>query len=480
MFWSRELRGWSEKIKRCAGGLWTSRRGSVAIYAAMLSMVGLGAGVVAVDFGRLVVLRGQMQDRADAGALAAARQLDKLAGAIDRASEVAQSAMTQRSAIPGSATELAVSSLTFYSSYTAGGSQIETVDDAEAAYVLVELRGQSVIMMFQPVLELVSQVAGRGTVELEAQAVAGVDPFVCRAPPLMMCDFSEADAAADVMASAAVGKQIKLVAKGGGNFAPGNFGFLSTPEGSNAAGVIEDAMASEDEDQCYGQTVDTAPGGMVGPAGNGVNVRFDELSNPKPETTTPAANIISYPNDSDIEDAGVLIGNGSWDPEGYWDGRDHDAAWNATDLFAAVGAAATRYQVYLYELGESFAVNGPLTVYPIGGALAAGYTTITPAAADIPSDAVNPDDNDLDDVPADNLPASGEANRRVMTVTVLQCVALELNGNESDVPTDGLYVNVFLTEEVANPASPELYGEIIGPLTFSNSDNYFGNVRLFD
>ena len=56
-----------------AAGFWSDCRGGVAIYAVLLTMIGMGAGVVAVDFGRLVVLRGQMQDRADAGALAAAR-----------------------------------------------------------------------------------------------------------------------------------------------------------------------------------------------------------------------------------------------------------------------------------------------------------------------------------------------------------------------------------------------------------------------
>ena len=47
-------------------------QGSISAYSAILAVLGIGGAALAVDFGRAAVLRTQMQDRADAGAMAAA------------------------------------------------------------------------------------------------------------------------------------------------------------------------------------------------------------------------------------------------------------------------------------------------------------------------------------------------------------------------------------------------------------------------
>ena len=65
-------------------------RGSISVYTAILAVLGIGGAALAVDFGRAALLRTQMQDRADAGAMAAAVYLDFKPGAMVRAEDVAR------------------------------------------------------------------------------------------------------------------------------------------------------------------------------------------------------------------------------------------------------------------------------------------------------------------------------------------------------------------------------------------------------
>ncbi len=74
-----------------------SQSGGVAVYAAIFSMLGIGAGALAIDIGRMTLLRAEMQNRADAGAMSGARYLDGRDGAQGRASEVAIEAMQEYS-----------------------------------------------------------------------------------------------------------------------------------------------------------------------------------------------------------------------------------------------------------------------------------------------------------------------------------------------------------------------------------------------
>ena len=59
--------------------------GGVAIYAAFVSVLVMGAAVLSLDFGKATVLKAQMQNAADAAVMSAAMQLDGQGGAQNRA-----------------------------------------------------------------------------------------------------------------------------------------------------------------------------------------------------------------------------------------------------------------------------------------------------------------------------------------------------------------------------------------------------------
>ncbi|MBT3265395.1 MAG: hypothetical protein HN372_13690, partial [Acidiferrobacteraceae bacterium] len=92
-----------------------------------------------------------------------------------------------------------------------------------------------------------------GAQSMGAVATAGIDPFICHAPPLMMCDLMEFDPAQDLTAPSAAGRQVQLKQSqnSGSPLAPGNFGLLSLPDGSAGAADIERALAAVEPEDCY-------------------------------------------------------------------------------------------------------------------------------------------------------------------------------------------------------------------------------------
>ncbi len=447
--------------------LFTDNSGGVAIYTAFLAVLGIGGAALAVDYGRLAVVKTQMQDRADAGAMAAAVYLDLKPGAMARATDVATNAARQFSTIAGN-TELSVASVLFYSEYTPN--KIVATGDEDARFVQVVLQSKQIDIFFTPVLSMVSSTAASDTQELNAYAVASADPFICKAPPLMMCDPGELDPDFDLSDPANSGRlfRLKEPQAGGGTWAPGNFGLLELPDGSSGAAALQAALAAVTPTDCYTLEVSTAPGGKTNQIKNGMNARFDVTGAPD-----PAPNVINYPRDTDmIADPDLTYGDGNWDRSGYWADK-HGGAGLPGDL-----AGASRYQTYLYELGLEYARDGLNTLYPAPDPLPAGYDKVTPTGPSIPVDAGNPDDPDYDGVPS-QTPASNGYARRMVVVTVLQCAALGVSG-AGTYSTDGNYVAMMVTETVLDPPEAAIYGELLGTLTQATSPDFHANVQLIE
>ncbi len=446
--------------------------GAVAIYAAMFTIVAVGAGALALDVGRMTLLRTEMQDRADAGAMAAAQFLDGSDGARATATDVAANAMTQSSGI--SQENLTVDTVTFYSELSP---LTEATTDANAKYISVSMNQSTVNFMFAPVMDLLTKNNSATSTALSASAVAGPKPFVCHAPPMMICDFLENTPAESMRDSANYGRMIVLKEpQGGGNWAPGNFGLLSLPDGSSGASAIERALAAISPEDCYSLDVETATGSKTNKVKDGINSRFDRPGNSWPY---PAPNVINYPRDNDIiANPNIKVGSGDWDIETYWPAR-HSGAPVPTALRDHNGKQTPRLQVYLYELNEIYWRNGNLTIYPIPSdtSIPSGYVEVNPPVTNVPADPSNADDNEFDGEPTGTVASNGAA-RRFMQVAQLQCIADNVHG-KGTYPTDGNYIEVLITEYVPDPPNAAIYGEIIRALTPSNAADYHANVELY-
>ena len=443
--------------------------GGVLAYGAVFAALAAGATAFSVDYGRISVLRTQVQNRADAGAMAGAAQLDGKDGARARAQNIAMNAISERTGISAGSSDMSIFTPTFYASY--GAVPIAAVGDDDAKFIEVKVTPKQVNFMFAPILRAISGSANSNSALVGARAVAGPNPFICHAPPMMLCNPAEEDPALDLDLAANFGRQIVLKEpeSGGGPWTPGNFGLLSLPDGSSGAADIEAALAATTPDDCYTLDVTTAPGSKTNKVKNGINARFDMPGGLIP----PAPNVINYPRDDDVitETAGRL-GSGIWDIATYWAAKHEGAA------VPVVLLGASRYQTYLYEQGLSYAHQGKETIYPVPDPLPAGFETVVPPPADIPVavDPANSDDPNFDGVPVNVVATNGEA-RRLLKVAILNCISDGVNG-KGTYPTTGNYVDIFVTEMVQDPPNAAIYGEIVRPVTTISSPDFHANVRL--
>ncbi|NQV54792.1 MAG: hypothetical protein HQ503_02950 [Rhodospirillales bacterium] len=441
-----------------------SEAGGVAVYSAFIGLMAVGTGALAVDIGRASVLRSQMQNRADAGALAAAAQLDGRAGAQERALAVGMNATKSSSAIPSDNSVLAVNSVKFYSEYTPD--KIFATGDEDSRFVEVELATRQIDYVLTGFISTPT----KATDTHSARAVGRSDPFICHAPPLMLCDPGEADGTMSLADADNAGRQIQLMPPpaGGTAWSPGNYGLLALPDGSIGASDISKALSSVVPDDCYNLDVSTAPGVKTNKVKDGVNARFDIPGG----LPLPAPNVMNYPKDPEIEaSTATVMGSGNWDIATYWADRHIGPLPTAlTD--------ASRYQVYLFELGFEFARNGKKTIYPLAGGLPAGYTTVTPDAADIPVDAADSDNPYVDGVPSQAVAENGHA-RRLVQIAVLQCAALGVKGSHT-YPTSGNFVEAFITQAVESAPAGGIYVEMVRPLTTTNDPDFHSNARLVE
>ncbi len=438
----------------------SNETGGVAIYSAMFIVAALGSGALAVDIGRAAVLRNQLQNRADAGAMAAAGQLDGRVGAQARATAVAFNATQATSRMTSDPAALTVQSINFYSEIDP---LTAATGDEDSRYVEVTMTPKKIDFILR---KFINHALGDQSTTIPSMAVARSNPFICHAPPLMMCDPEESDPTFDLEDPANVGRQVVLKPPlGGSAWGPGNYGLLALPDGSKGAADIENALAAVQPQDCYTLDVSTATGVKTNKIQSGINARFDTTGDPN-----PAPNVINYPRDAEIiASTTVTMGSGTWDAAGYWNAR------HGTPLPTAL-TDATRYQVYLYELGLEFARLDRQTAYPLDTGLPDGFTVVTPPGENIPEDLSDPDNPYVDGVPS-STPASNGYARRIVEVAVLQCIAENVQGSHT-YPTNGNYVEMFVTEATPDEPAGGIFGEIIRPLSPNNDPDFHANVAL--
>ncbi len=205
---------------------------------------------------------------------------------------------------------------------------------------------------------------------------------------------------------------------------------------------------------------------------NGLNARFD-IGKRTPHN--PAGNVINYPHDINMSEQKVL-GNGNWPRSTYWFDKHGGVA------LPAELQNATRYQTYLYELGESFAAKGGQTLYPVPNPLPAGFQLVTPPPRYVPlaADAADRRDSDYDGEPQ-TAPAA-DPRRRLVKVALLKCDQLGVAGSGT-YPTNGRFLEVFVTQQVRKPSEPyggRIMGEVVRMLNSRNSLDFLANARLLD
>lgn len=478
-----------------------NQSGSIIIYTGAFMAVGIGGSALSIDIGRIVLLKTQLQNRADAGALAGAAQLDAQSGAIQRATDVMFDAMTAYTTAAAHDGELATWYVLFYQpdpvdNISRGDA---TTSDVAARFAEVNMARVVLSFFYAPALNIMTGNSASSTTELGSRAVAMSSPFICKTQPLMLCNPLEDD---DPLTEDAIpddtyaGRSVALKqgVQNGGAWEAGNFGLLDLPTdadyGAGGAAAVEAALSAEDPSGCYGYEVVTAPGAMIVSVSAAINTRFGMP--PHDSTVIPAPNVMNYDKDISLKNAlaagtpGLpsILGDGLWDLGAYWL-QNHPDVTMPAEL-----AGATRYQIYLFEQDIGYWVkNGTknlkfvLTSDEINGG---GWTEVDPnslaneTASILPTNPLDVDDNWTDGEPPSGQTVAPETGheRRILRVLILNCVNQGVKGS-GDYKGEGGYIEIFLTEQSPPPADGGgIYGEFIRKLDPLISLEFHGNVRL--
>ncbi|HEY6257650.1 MAG TPA: pilus assembly protein TadG-related protein [Xanthobacteraceae bacterium] len=486
-------------IARSLGRLWDDTRGVILPYVTIMLVVIVGVAVLALDGARLMSLQTQLQNAADALALAGAAELDRLPDSEARATNAINHLLTN-SSLFGSDTDrdVRVAGISFYARLPPSAvSPITTGTPAgsptNARFVLVVVHPVTLRTIFPAAL-----FGGSNTVTTGASAVAGFDQVVCQATPLYVCNpyetpgmaYEQASEALQAAATdpAARARLIRLREYPGGDnrYAPGDYGFLVAPTIGGEVSAVINATAVARPPACFVQNgVNLRPGFLVS-AREAFNVRFDIYEgamsgNEGDANYRPATNVrkgyvgaggrggscsaqaaSNWPIGSPPNQATGLpldrtwpyldgrMGNGDWDFETYWQ-VNHGADGRPTPVIngamASNSSPPSRYAVYRHEIEQGYVADR-----------SAGGETGAPACYG---------GSALSDAP----------DRRVLDAAIINCQSMGLAGEGlTNVPV-AAFGKFFLTLPLAR-SQTDLYVELVG-LVKPGDEVDFDMVQLY-
>jgi Flp pilus assembly protein TadG len=512
-------------VKRVFGRLGGDEHGGVAIYVALVSVIMLGFGALVVDLGRLYTLQTELQNAADAAALAGAAELDGSPTAITRARLAAKTALItnrQTFATGGANVAITDNDIRFLSVLPASddnpvtNSEL-TTDPAVARFIEVTASLRQVDYLLAPVL--VTRVGGDGNApqsgSASAVAVAGYNSVVCNFPPLMICNPAEANGNSGAAFVAVPGEVIQLKAKGGSSqWAPGNFGLLDPPTGNTGAGSVSENLASANPEGCYGNSVSLRTGSVTGSVTTALNVRFDMYENPgfKNEENNsayrPAPNVTKgkYRTNKWHEYSGATPPGLALPTHACFDTdtcqglstTNHprfappltDAEWAE---YWSINHPGLDYNTMAY-VGQDLngdSVSDPIDADGDGVVLRKEMYDWEVREDQIPLHDIDGDGN-IDSTDA-GLPSTSTAengnpynytgsvapdsDRRILPVAVINCVAEgPINGNSGGPYPVAAFAKIFLVQSVDDPSSHGVYGEMIGALQPGVDDDILHDI----
>lgn len=457
-------------------------RGIYLVIVAIILIALISLSALALDMGRLLVLKNEMQNAVDAATLAASRELDGSTDARAHARKAAREILKHsshfgRDSVLLSAEALPDTSFVFYcristtdsfanncsdnSDIPGGPDKKVATTDAEATYVEITMDPFadanakdhfSIDLFFLPVLNIIIADAVADEASLKASALAGPSDVICNFPPLAVCDpFENDDGSGPLFRDSmpAGGHMMIKLKKGSNQWTKGNYGLLAVRDesGSFSAGAnaIGEYLADPDFVGCQG-AVQTAPGQKLNKVNDAIETRFGDYS--APFTLNPpggASDVEAWPPDVNIneyviddgsggealaEDAGQpsgvsddRFGDADWPLQEYWDKKVTDLGYPALPdalwIDKGAGIPVSRYSVYQYELD------------PVNGIPYEEYAT----------------------------PTDAEADRRILNVAVLRCATLGLNaGKETAIIDDDVYggfAEIFILAKPRGGGGPD-------------------------
>ncbi|PSJ57643.1 pilus assembly protein TadG-related protein [Pseudaminobacter soli (ex Li et al. 2025)] len=464
---------------------WQDQRGIALILVAIMLPVIIGFSLLVIDMSRANTLHNDLQKAADAFALAAAAELDRSSGSWARAeramatlvenqmyfSTANEPAPTLKAGEPGGTANQNragniswrfLKTLPASDSTAIGNTYLANADwsqgEAETQFIEVTVTPTSFRSIFPA--SFLTGSAASNSFSVGAQAVAGFRSSVCDYTPVFMCNpYEDTSITGGVTLEQAAQtreyRRRQIILRGDGSYAPGNFAFLTAPDG-NGANALENMLASSKPLACYSRNgVDTEPGQNAGPVKNGLNTRFGINTGYTGADYGPAVNVrkgakngnkcvkdnkVQYETDvnkgvglerdschisGNCMMMGGRMGAGDWNSSRYWTVNHPKRGVLPTELIGA-----TRYEMYRYEIDKNIYQDAA-----VGGETG---------------------------IPACGTPVT-KVDRRILYGAILDCKALQASGVKFSGRSTGLPVRAFGSFFVTEPIKDgkDIYVELV-------------------
>jgi Putative Flp pilus-assembly TadE/G-like len=389
-------------------GLWEDRDGTVLPYVALMLAVIIGLAALAIDGSRLMSVQTQLQNAADALALAGAAELDRRPDSIIRAEAAIRGLIANPVTGAGPEKIAEVSGIDFLGSLPPSDDLPITTanltdDPTLAAYVQVTVKPVAMLTIFP-----ISVLAGRKSISVGAQSVAGYDQVLCNVTPLYVCNPFEASGMTYYQATQALveasqdpGSRHRLIRLAGsqingGAYGAGTVGYIAPDTGRlpvaacgpGARYGVPQGLAASEVRACFRLSAVNLLPSEDQPAMAGLNTRFDIYANGfdacrvyapdqnvrkgyitvgnanwcsavpgGPNWPMPTAQGAALPVDQNMIrangtfDSSIALGNGVWNCVAYWSvAHAVGPGQNSPPPGCTTAATISRYNVYSYEM----------------------------------------------------------------------------------------------------------------------------------
>ena len=258
-------------------------RGSILAISAfgMLALI-LALGLC-VDVSHWYVVKAELQNAADASALAGASALNSAPAGIDEAQKRAVALMNNYE-FNNTGVTIDEDSVKF--AVNINGPYVSAADARAAAdnirFVSIDIPPKAVGVYFA------ASAVGKSSIDLTQKAVAGMS-----VPPNVFCEWIPLAVIDDTANPMIPGQVYTIRAEPGGFVSPGNYQILA-PTGKGGSADREDLAKGVNECAEPGEsyTVETKPGVSAGPVRQGLNTRFDDYAaGMDPEDYPPDTNV---------------------------------------------------------------------------------------------------------------------------------------------------------------------------------------------
>lgn len=277
-------------------------RGSVLAMSAfgMLALI-LALGLC-VDVSHWYVVKAELQNAADASALAGASALNSSPAGIDEAQKRAVALMNNYE-FNNTGVTITPESVKF--AVNEPGPYMSAADAKSVAanvrFVSVDIPSKTIGVYFA------ASAVGKNSIDLTQKAVAGMS-----VPPNVFCEWIPLSVIDDAANPMLPGNTYTIRAAPGNSVSPGNYQILA-PTGRGGSAAREDLAHGVNECAEPGTVynVDTKPGVSAGPVRQGLNTRFDDYS--------AGMDAADYPPDVNVKEnitwaqyRNALPGSGNW------------------------------------------------------------------------------------------------------------------------------------------------------------------------